>query len=242
MNRFLIFQNEKLSANTYKIFDPERLKHLKAVLKAKVGDTLKVSLIGEGIGKAYIKELAPKSLTLSLEQMEPLNHAPYDLIVAVSRPPTLKKILEHATTLGVGRFDFFKADLSEKSYLDAKLFKEQNYLKHLKYGISQGAIYHHLPEIELHKNILNDWKKREQKFILSPQSTTSFLTQKLDFKKRITLAIGPERGWTKDELAKFKDLGFISIGISPAILRVETATFSSLGQLELLRNVWKYQE
>ena len=234
MNRFLIFENENISPNTYEVFDPERLEHLKSVLKLKVGDMLKVALIGKGIGEAYIKDLTGESLTLLLESIDAKNQAPYDLIIGLSRPSTLKKILEHATTLGVGRFDFFKAELSEKSYLDSKLFKEGNLEKYLRFGVSQSAIYHQLPKVELHGH-LKDWKNREQKFILSPKSSKSFLDVDLDFSKRITLAIGPERGWTDSEVEKFKEMGFIDIGISSSILRVETATFSSLGQLELLR-------
>jgi RsmE family RNA methyltransferase len=234
MNRFLIFENENISPNTYEVFDPERLEHLKSVLKLKVGDTLKVALIDEGIGEAYIKDISNDSTTLLLESIDAKNQAPYDLIIGLSRPPTLKKILEHATTLGVARFDFFKAKLSEKSYLDSKIFKDGNLEKYLRFGVSQSAIYHQLPKVELHDN-LKDWKNREQKFILSPKSSKSFLDVDLDFSKRITLAIGPERGWTNSEVENFKEMGFVEIGISSSILRVETATFSSLGQLELLR-------
>ncbi|TDJ03674.1 MAG: RsmE family RNA methyltransferase [Deltaproteobacteria bacterium] len=235
MNRFLIFENEKLCPNIYEVKDPSRLEHLKTILKLGVGDMLKVALVGQGIGKAYIKDLSGDSLTLLVESIEAKNQAPYDLIIGLSRPPTIKKILEHATTLGVGSFDFFKADLSEKSYLDSKIFEQEKLEKYLCCGISQAAIYHQLPKVELHQKILNDWKNREQKFILSPGSTRTFLDVQLDFSKRITLAIGPERGWTTTEVETFKQMGFIAIGISSAILRVETATFSSLGQLELLR-------
>jgi len=195
---------------------------------------LKVTLVGVGIGEAYIKSLSDDSLTLLVESITPKNLAPYDLIIGLSRPPTLKKVLEHATTLGVGKFDFFKAALSEKSYLDSKLFKEDNLLKYLRFGISQSAIYHNLPKVKLHES-LPDFKNREQKFILSPKSTKTFLDVDLDFSKRITVAVGPERGWTEGEITSFKNMGFIEIGISPSILRVETAVFSSLGQLELLR-------
>ncbi|RLA63030.1 MAG: hypothetical protein DRQ88_12930 [Epsilonproteobacteria bacterium] len=236
MNRFLIFENEKLSANTYEISDPERLEHLKTVLKSSVGDILKITLVDQGIGDAYIKELSANSLTLVAKNISKKNSAPYELIVGLSRPPTLKKILEHATTLGVSSFNFFKATLSEKSYLDAKLFKGQYLQKYLRYGISQAAIYHQLPKVNIYHEVQSEWKNREQKYILSPKASKSFLDVKIDFTKKITLAIGPERGWTTDEIDYFKNLGFNEIAISPAILRVETAVFTSLGQLELLRN------
>lgn len=236
MNRFLIFENEKLSPNLYEIKDLERLEHLKTVLKSKVGDMLKIALVGHGIGEAYIKDLSPDSLTLLVESITPENQASYDLIIGLSRPPTLKKVLEHGTTLGVAKFDFFKAALSEKSYLDSKLFKDDNLEKYLRFGISQSAIYHKLPKVGLFSEIQNEWKNREQKYILSPNSGKSFLDAEIDFSKKITLAIGPERGWIPEEIDHFKSLGFIEIEISPAILRVETAVFSSLGQLELLRN------
>jgi len=44
----------------------------------------------------------------------------------------------------------------------------------------------------------------------------------------ISLAVGPEGGWTDDELKLFRDSGWISASLGPTILRAETATIAAL--------------
>ena len=41
------------------------------------------------------------------------------------------------------------------------------------------------------------------------------------------LAVGPEGGWTEDELAFFKQAGWMSASLGSAILRAETAAIAA---------------
>ncbi|MGA7751976.1 MAG: RsmE family RNA methyltransferase, partial [Candidatus Sulfotelmatobacter sp.] len=43
----------------------------------------------------------------------------------------------------------------------------------------------------------------------------------------ILLAIGPEGGWTEDELQLFHESGWISASLGPTILRAETAAIAA---------------
>jgi 16S rRNA (uracil1498-N3)-methyltransferase len=45
---------------------------------------------------------------------------------------------------------------------------------------------------------------------------------------QITLAIGPEGGWTDEELELFKKNGWVFASLGPTILRAETATIAAL--------------
>ena len=120
----------------------------------------------------------------------------FDLVVGLSRPQTSKKILEHGTTFGARRFHFFKAALSDKSYLDSKIFIDRAYEEFLVAGLSQAATYTHLPEFKLDKyNIAHQYKDTPQKYILDLDTDRTFLDLPIDFTRPITLAIGPERGF-----------------------------------------------
>jgi 16S rRNA (uracil1498-N3)-methyltransferase len=44
----------------------------------------------------------------------------------------------------------------------------------------------------------------------------------------LTLAIGPEGGWTQEELQLFTDNGWIFASLGSTVLRVETATIAAL--------------
>jgi 16S rRNA (uracil1498-N3)-methyltransferase len=51
---------------------------------------------------------------------------------------------------------------------------------------------------------------------------------KLETGNSLTLAIGPEGGWTADELSAFATAGWTSASLSNTILRAETAAIAAL--------------
>ena len=52
--------------------------------------------------------------------------------------------------------------------------------------------------------------------------------------ERLLLAIGPEGGWTDDELTAFDAAGFARYDLGPRILRTDTAAIALMAQLDLL--------
>ena len=138
--------------------------------------------------------------------------------------------------MGAKSFQFLSTELSEKSYAQSKIFQGQNFEKYLLNGLSQSSNLHVKPSLKVLKNLKNDWQKEGQRLILSPFSDKTLNDIPLNFEKPITVAIGPERGWTTKEVNHFKDHHFLELKISSSVLRVETATISILSQLELLRN------
>ena len=49
------------------------------------------------------------------------------------------------------------------------------------------------------------------------------------------LAIGPEGGWTDDELAQAREAGFVPWSLGPLVLRAETVP---LAAMSILRYAW----
>jgi 16S rRNA (uracil1498-N3)-methyltransferase len=220
------------------ISDSKILNHLHTTLKAKLGDQFKFTILNKGMALGTITELSLQQCIVEFKELTSSPPAWFQLIVGVSRPQTTKKILEHATTFGVQKIHFFKAELSEKSYLTSKVFEEKNLLECLIDGLSQSALYTHLPKVEVSPyNPASTYKDHAQKYILDIADSHSFISLKdsLDFTHPITLAIGPERGFTKKDLETFHQAGFKSVKISSSILRVEHAIYSAVSQLELLR-------
>lgn len=221
------------------ITDPLIMGHLHKTLKLKVGDEVKCTVLNQGLTTGLVLAINDEGCQLKLNSLLPAQNQWFDLVVGLSRPQTTKKILEHASTFGARKFHFFKAALSEKSYLDSKIFEDKAYEDSLLAGLSQAAIYANLPEFKL--DIYNPAAQyaqntdATQKFILDLKADKSFLDVDLDFSKPITLAVGPERGWISEDLEKFHHAGFTSIKISPTILRVEHAVYCAISQLELLR-------
>jgi RsmE family RNA methyltransferase len=220
------------------VSDHKTLEHIHTVLKSKVGDILRIGILNQDIYSGEILSLSHFSCQLKLSKIEPATLPWFNLIVGLSRPQTMKKVLEHGTTFGAKEFHFFKAELSEKSYLDSKIFSDSAYNEFLLAGLSQSGIYTHLPTLTLEKyNPASQYQtKNQQKFILDLDTDKSFQDFNLKHDLPITLAIGPERGLTPNDLAEFHAAGFQSVKISSSILRVEHAIYAAISQLEMLRN------
>jgi len=225
-----------LKDNSGKITDKAILGHIHSTLKLGQGDEVKCTVLNQGLTKGTVIELSENHCILDLQPLRPGQPQWFELVVGLSRPQTSKKILEHATTFGAKRIHFFKAALSEKSYLDSKIFEDKAYEEFLLNGLSQSAIYSDLPEFKLDKyNPAEQYNDRTQKFILDIKTDKSFLDIEVDFTKPVTLAIGPERGWIAEDVERFHAAGFTSVKVSSSILRVEHAVYSAISQLELLR-------
>ncbi len=225
-----------LNDNSGLITDKQVMAHLHETLKLAAGDEVKCTVLNSGRTTGIVSEISPSHCKLTLGEIHPGEQQWFDLIVGLSRPQTTKKILEHATTFGARQFHFFKAALSEKSYLDSKIFEEKAYEECLLTGLSQAAIYTDLPVFKLDKyNPAEHYKNETQKFILDLKAEKSFLDVEIDWSKSVTLAVGPERGWISEDIERFHTAGFTSIKISSSVLRVEHAVYSAISQLELLR-------
>ena len=237
MNRVVIFLSEEISKNEFCITSPERLSHLHLVLKVKKGDSLKVAVLNRGLGQAIITHITEQNVVVRISS--PLSrptHPPVKLLVALSRPPTVKKILEHATSMGVSSFCFFKAQKSEKSYGDARIFQKAQWEKALLAGMAQSTHLFKLPKVRVETIPLSALLPTEseggEKFFLSTKGERPFSKP---LSSKITLGLGPERGWSDGEEALLLKEGFVRIKVSKHILRTEIATFAALSQIELLQ-------
>jgi RsmE family RNA methyltransferase len=225
-----------LSSDNQVVTDSEVLKHLTQTIKVKMGDVLKVTILNRGIGKAKILEINPQFIKLEILQITKCHSPWFDLIVGVSRPQTMKKILEHATTFGANSFHFYQAALSEKSYLTSKIYESDSMSEITKLGLAQSTIYANTPDLKLYPyNPAKHFESYQQKFILDLNGKHTFLNEQIDFSKPIALSVGPERGFIQEDLDYFKTAGFKSIKISSTVLRVEHAIYSAISQLEMLK-------
>ena len=220
------------------ITDSKIINHMFDTLKASQGEVFKCTILGKGLCMGTIETLSKSECRLKLTDFKPAPNQWFNLVVGISRPQTTKKILEHATTFGAKKIHFFKASLSEKSYLDSKVFESHEAEEFLLAGLSQSAIYDTIPEIKTDKyNPADSYTDTPQKFILDLNATENFLDLRssIDFGMNVTLAIGPERGFISDDIKRFHAAGFKSVKISSSILRVEHAIYSAVSQLELIK-------
>ncbi|OGA41972.1 MAG: hypothetical protein A3G28_06075 [Betaproteobacteria bacterium RIFCSPLOWO2_12_FULL_68_19] len=74
-----------------------------------------------------------------------------------------------------------------------------------------------------------------QKILLSPRAELRFSEACRTLGESLTLAAGPEAGFSAAEEAALLDCGFVPASLGPRVLRTETAALAALAALNALR-------
>lgn len=210
--------------------------------------TVRVSVLGGLRGEAKVLEATVDRVVLELFlTLQPLAPTPVDLIVGVSRPQTIKKVVQAAVMLGVRSLHFVRSEQGEKSYLQSRSLEEDQIRDESGKALEQ-VWDSRPPEIVVHRTFSHFLEKRFPTLLESVQKPVAIVAHptgkdlsSLDAQRfsaaHAIVAIGPERGWSAQEVEAFSRAGFSVVGLGPRVVRVEIATVLLLGQLQLLRSV-----
>jgi RsmE family RNA methyltransferase len=232
LNVLLFDFADEISPGRVRVAD-RRLRHVREILRAKPGDELAVGEIDGRVGRGRIARLDREALELDvvLETDPPPPH-PACLALALPRPPSLRKVLQQATALGVKRFLLFASARVEKSYWQSSGLRPDALREQLTLGLEQAGDTM-LPTVE-----------RERSFRRFVGETLPALAGgapifaahpglplvEASRAPRCVLVVGPEGGFLDDELAALTDAGARAVGLGPRVLRVETAVVALLSR------------
>lgn len=238
MNLLILKESDRHN-DLYKI-SGYRFEHLQNILRSETGDIIEVGLLNGNWGTAQIVEFNETRAVLRILELKSpeLQKINIDIICALPRPQTLKKVLSTTAAMGVKNIYLIRSEKVEKSYFYSPLLNEENYTKFLIEGLSQGKRTI-LPKVSIHNRFKRffeeEYKMNEDTaYLLAHPDGCGYLTQN-DIKsgKNISVAIGPEGGWNDFEVDLMSNFGFKKVKISESILRVENAVVAALAQVEL---------
>ena len=94
-----------------------RADHIRQQLKAVLGQTVRVGLVGGHQGTAEITALDADAVELmvALDQPPPPRHR-FDVVLALPRPKMLRRIFRTAAEFGVGHLHLINSARVEKSF------------------------------------------------------------------------------------------------------------------------------
>ena len=147
-----IEENKEIHLNK----DDYRYKHITKILKASIGDNMKIGIIDHGIGTATLKILPSSSsksnLILSLDQKSDelisTSRPLIDIILAVPRPLRLERLLPVLSMMGIGKIILIDAEKVEKDYFGSHLFRRPEAIRAgFIEGLSQSDIDCNIPEL-----------------------------------------------------------------------------------------------
>jgi len=228
LHRFYI-PKEKSEGTT--LYSPELVHQMKNVLKLLPGEKI---IFFNGDGSEYLSSIVSfegkDGVHIKIEEVKQ-NDVSLDkelfLFFSIIKRDNVEWILEKGTEVGVSHFIPVVSSRSEKKDINIERSGKIVIEATEQCGRNVPPIIHPVMKWE---DVFN---KFDLSFIVLEKGGVSFRKQNIKDKK-IGLLIGPEGGWTKEEIDLFNknEVSFMSLG--PTTLRAETAAV--VGSTEVLNS------
>jgi 16S rRNA (uracil1498-N3)-methyltransferase len=230
---------DKFNASSTAVIEGDAAHHLGHVLRAQTGQLYELS-DGESAWLARIDSVSRNRVEFALIEQLPAPQAVVEvtLLLSVVKFDAFEWAIEKGTELGVARIVPLAAARSEKGLLAAAANRSQRWQKILRESSQQSR--------RLRVPQLDDLAKPPQAFaaqtadfrlMLSERSDAPSIRNSLALANHTSspataaLAIGPEGGWTDDELSAARAAGFHEASLGQLILRTETAVVAAIATL-----------
>ncbi len=206
------------------IFDEIEAHHMK-VVRVKPGDELVAT---DGKGTLYEFVLQELSKNYSVGRMlskKVFHHDDRTIIVSVAsmKWPRLRLILEKSTELGADRIEIFNCERTVARVDQRKVEKFRRIVKEA----AKQSVNPFLPEVVIHEKLPRFNSDDLNIFLDFKKESISTLQEKIRGSNVVRIIVGPEGGFTKEEIREMQQ-DSISVSLGSRILRTETAVIASL--------------
>jgi 16S rRNA (uracil1498-N3)-methyltransferase len=209
--------------------------HLARVLRAEPGQIYDIVANGF-LHRAEITTVSEEKVLFTLhEQLESDAALPLHLLLAVFKFDHMEWAIEKATELGIARITPILARRTEKHLAQAAAKRVERW-RRIALESSKQSRRTDIPEIAdpiTPKQAL-DQEKSPTRILLSETEQTTTLAAALTAARSslqetdTALAIGPEGGWTPEEMTLFTQHAWQHVTLGPRILRAETAAIAAI--------------
>lgn len=231
----LILLEDARESQSWPLEDP-RAQHVTEVLGKKLGDIFDVGLRNGPLGKAKLLNINALSLDLAINWNDtPQMSYPVELVVGMSRPQTMRKVLQLGATLGVRAIHCVLLEKSESNYAASTLWSSSEWKRHLSLGAEQ-AFSTTIPELNHFESLEAYWSSRELSGFCAAFDNYESTGAWGSFKPKegndsFILMIGSERGWSAKERDLLRGQGVDLFSLGERVLRTETAVSAALSIL-----------
>jgi len=206
----------------------EHAAHLARVLRAQAGQEFDIAADGV-VRRGRILSVSENRVEFQLgEEVESAPVAQVTLALAIIKFDRMEWAIEKCTELGVARIVPFVARRTD-AHLAAAAVKRVERWRRIAREASEQARRVAPPEIADPVKLRDVLALAgERRIVLSEVETSVSLPEVSREGSALVLAIGPEGGWTNEELQAFAEAGWKSAALGPTILRAETAAIAAM--------------
>ena len=230
--------------------DKENFTHLKSSLRLNVGEKVRVSIADENIDFDYMTEAVVvnnDNIELSIIDKIKTNElkTKINLYQGIPKKDIFEDIVDKSVELGVYSITPMDSTNNVSKITDDKAEKKLLRFNKIAKSAAEQSIRGIIPKIndvlsfkEVIDKISNDKYNllfyEDVKEFSKTEKIFDDLKKDNDNKKVVNVIIGPEGGFTKDEIVYAESKGISILSLGNRILRVETATLTALSYLNYI--------
>jgi 16S rRNA (uracil1498-N3)-methyltransferase len=221
---------DEVSGNRAALVGPHA-RHLAQVLRGRVGQEFDV-VTGESVRRGRIVSIADDQVEFELGAIVPA--APISgltLVLSIFKFDRMEGAIEKCVELGVSRIVPVVAHRTE-AHLAKAAPKRVERWQRIALQASEQSRRASRPEISQPQALQTAVSTAEGTRIVLAESEEQIMLkdalQAPPAASEITLAFGPEGGWTESELELFQGAGWIAASLGNTILRAETAAIAAV--------------
>lgn len=206
-------------------------EHLSRVLRARVGQEFDITT-GDAVRRGRITAIAQDRVEFELgdEILAPVA-SQVTVVLSIFKFDRMEWAIEKCTELGAKRIVPAIAQRTEAHLADAAAKRVDRWRRIARQAAEQSRRVSP-PDISEPLKLKDVVAlSGNLRIVLSEAETGTMLKDVLQTHPNhgdVVLALGPEGGWTDDELKSFQEAGWISASLGNTILRAETAAIASL--------------
>jgi 16S rRNA (uracil1498-N3)-methyltransferase len=212
--------------------------HLTRVLRLREGDEC-VLFNGDGHDyAARITSIGKRQViaeVLSSQAVENESPLVITLVQGIARGEKMDLILQKATELGVTAVIPVIAERTEVKLDAERAEKRVTHWRSVMVSACEQSGRARIPRLSAPMPLfqtINEPAQESLQLTLDPFGDTSLATMKAPSSTAITIAIGPEGGWSPRDREALRAAGFIGLRLGPRILRTETAGLAAIAALQ----------
>lgn len=236
MNRILL-EAEEVGRDGRVRLTGARAAHVRTVLGAEPGRTVRIGIIDGPTGTGVVAEAAPEGgvvLACEFDPEMPAAGAPVSLVLAMPRPKVMKRLWSVLAQFGLERIAIVNAAKVERAYFDTHWLEPGRVRAAMLDGLQQAGLTR-LPEVAVRMRLkpfvedeLDALCPAPVRLAAHPHTERRVGDVVSAAAPGVTLAVGPEGGWTDFELDLLGAHGFAGVGLPTGTLRSDVACVALL--------------
>lgn len=238
MHSHRIYTEQALSSNQQVTLNDGAARHIAQVLRLRPGATLSL-FNGNGHDyKARLLNCNKHAVVVEItatSDLEPPPPISFMLAQGISKMERMDYALQKAVELGISSFIPLFTQRTVVKLRGERLERRLEHWRKIAISACEQSGRKYLPTIEPAMQ-LHDWLSMSHhghNLILEPLARQTLSTLPCPT-QAVQLLVGPEGGWSNDEIKLAQSSGFTAIRLGPRILRTETAPIATLAAMQML--------